>query len=190
MKGQKLVVAVLASCAAILQLHASELRHLTLQQAVQLAISQNRALKIARLKIAENQQKKAGAHSSYFPVLTNQSNALHITELQQVVIPAGGLGVVSGTLIPGEPVNLNQGKETIFTSGTMLAQPITQLIRIHQQNRIAAADVVISQDDEKKAQNEVALQVHGTVLSNPHYATAKKSSRATDAVCRRESARE
>jgi hypothetical protein len=42
----------------------------------------------------------------------------------------------------------------------MLAQPITQLIRIHQQNRIAAADVVISQDDEKKAQNEVALQVH------------------------------
>jgi outer membrane protein len=110
MKGQKLAVAVLASWAAILQLHASELRHLTLQQAVQLAISQNRALKIAGLKIAENQQKKVGAHSSYFPVLTNQSNALHITELQQVVIPAGGLGVVSGTLIPGEPVNLNQGK--------------------------------------------------------------------------------
>jgi hypothetical protein len=45
MKGQKLAVAVLANWAAILQLHASELRHLTLQQAVQLAISQNRALK-------------------------------------------------------------------------------------------------------------------------------------------------
>jgi hypothetical protein len=130
MKGRPIAVAVLASWAAIVQLRASEVRRLTLQQAVQLAISQNRALKIARLKVAENQQKKAGAHSSYFPVLTNQSNALHITELQQVVIPAGGLGIVSGTFIPGEPVNLNQGKETVFTSGTMLAQPITQLIRI------------------------------------------------------------
>ena len=76
------------------------------------------------------------------------------------MIPAGGLGIVSGTFIPGEPVNLNQGKETVFTSGTMLAQPITQLIRIHQQNRIAAEDIVISQDDEKKAENEVALRVH------------------------------
>ena len=160
MKGRKLAVAVLAIWAATAGLHASEIRRLTLQEAVQLAIAQNRALKIARLKIPENQQKKAGAHSSYFPVLTNHSNALHITELQQVLIPAGGLGVVSGTLIPGETVNLNQGKETIFTSGAMLAQPITPLIRIHQQNRIAAEDVLISQDDEKKAENEVALQVH------------------------------
>jgi outer membrane protein TolC len=123
-------------------------------------VTQNRALKIARLKIEENQQKKAGDHSSYFPTITNQSNILHISELQNVVIPAGGLGAVGGTLIPAEGINLQQGKNTIYSSGTMISQPLTQLIRIHQQNRIAAADVAISRDDVKKAENEIAVQVH------------------------------
>jgi outer membrane protein TolC len=68
---------------------AAEVRRLTLEEAVHLAVSQNRALKIARLKVDENQQKKAGDRSAYFPSITNQSNALHITELQNVVIPGG-----------------------------------------------------------------------------------------------------
>ena len=85
---------------------------------------------MARLKIEENQQKKAGSHSSYFPSITNQSNILHFTELQNVVIPAGGLGAVGGTLVPAEGINLQQGKNTIYSSGTMIAQPLTQLIRI------------------------------------------------------------
>ena len=73
---------------------AADVRRLTLTEAVHLAISQNRALKIARLKVIENEQKKAGEHSAYFPKLTNQSNALHITELQKIGIPPGALGTV------------------------------------------------------------------------------------------------
>jgi outer membrane protein TolC len=138
----------------------AEVRRLTLTEAVHLAMTQNRALKIARLKVEENQQKKAGDHSSYFPTITNQSNLLHITELQNVVIPAGGLGSSGGTLIPPQGVNVQQGKLTLFSSGTMIAQPLTQLIRIHQQNRIGAAEVAISRDDVKKAENEIAVQVH------------------------------
>jgi len=42
----------------------------------------------------------------------------------------------------------------------MLAQPLTQLLRIHQANRMAAAEVASSRDDVKKAENEVAVQVH------------------------------
>jgi outer membrane protein TolC len=139
---------------------AAEVRRLTLEEAVHLAVSQNRALKIARLKVDENQQKKAGDHSAYFPSITNQSNALHITELQNVIIPGGALGSVGGRFIPPGDVNLQQGKLTFISSGTMIAQPLTQLIRIRQQNRIAAADVAISRDDVKKAENEVAVQVH------------------------------
>ena len=54
----------------------AEVRRLTLQEAIHLALAQNRSLKLARLKVAENQQRKAGERSSYFPSLTNQSNAL------------------------------------------------------------------------------------------------------------------
>jgi outer membrane protein TolC len=42
----------------------------------------------------------------------------------------------------------------------VLAQPLTQLIRIHAANRIAAAELAISRDDLKKAENQVALDVH------------------------------
>ena len=42
----------------------------------------------------------------------------------------------------------------------MITQPLTQLLRIHQENRIAAAEVASSRDDLKNAENEIALQVH------------------------------
>jgi outer membrane protein TolC len=41
-----------------------------------------------------------------------------------------------------------------------MSQPLTQLIRIHAQNQIAAAEVSGSKDDLQKAENDVALQVH------------------------------
>jgi len=154
-----LIAAGLSVLAAAPQ-YAADPRHLTLTEAVQLAIAQNRTLKVARLKVTENEQKKVGEHSRYFPTLTNQSNALHITELQQVGIPQGALGVVNGTAIPAQGLLLGQGTNTFFSSGTMLAQPLTQLIRVHAQNRIAAAEVATSRNDLKKSENQVALQVH------------------------------
>lgn len=139
---------------------AAEVRRITLAEAVQLAVSQNRALKIARLKVEENQQKKAGEHSAYFPSVTNQSAVLHVSELQNIVVPPGAFGSAAGALIPSQGLSLQQGKQTLFSSGTMVSQPLTQLIRIRQQNRIAAADVAVSHDDVKKAENEIAVQVH------------------------------
>ena len=147
-----LVCTVLAS--------AGERRRITLAEAVRLALAQNRSLKIARLKVQENAYIKDAARSAYFPTITNQSNALHISELQALTIPAGAFGTISGTPIPGQSTNVNQGKNTLYSSGTMIAQPLTQLLRIHAQNRMALAEVATSRDDLKKAENEIALDVH------------------------------
>jgi len=154
-----LVIAGLAALSAAPQ-HAAELRHLTLTEAVHLAISQNHVLKIARLRVVENQQKKVGERSAYFPSITNQSNVLHVTDLQTIGIPAGALGTAGGALVPAQGINLPQGQKTFFTSGTQISQPLTQLIRVHASNQIAAAEAAVSSDDLKKAENEVALQVH------------------------------
>jgi outer membrane protein TolC len=154
-----LAMAGLGAMSAITQ-YAADIRRLTLAEAVHLAIDQNRTLRIARLKVIENEQKKAGERSSYFPELTNQSHALHITELQSVAVPAGSFGIVGGTLIPAQSVALLQGKLTLFDSATTIAQPLTQLVRIHEANRIASAEVSVSRDDLKKAENQVAFQVH------------------------------
>jgi outer membrane protein TolC len=138
----------------------NEVRHLKLSEAVRLALEQNRNLKIARFKVQENEHRKEGARADYFPVITNQSNALHISELQDLAIPAGSLGTAAGAPIPNRNTILPQGKDTLYSSGTMIAQPLTQLLRIHQQNRIMAAEVATSQEDVKSAENEIALQVH------------------------------
>jgi outer membrane protein TolC len=137
-----------------------EARRLTLSEAVHLAVEQNRTLKIARLRVKENQERKAGARSSYFPTITNQSNALHISELQNIVLPPGSLGTAAGASIPPQSISVEQGKNTLVSSGTMIAQPLTQLLRIHQENRIAAAEVATSRDELKNAEDEIALQVH------------------------------
>jgi outer membrane protein TolC len=154
-----LAVAGIAVLSAAPQ-NAAESRRITLTEAVHLAIRQNRALKIAHLKVTENEQNKAGQRSAYFPSITNQSNALHITDLQNIAIPAGALGSVGGSFIPSRSVTLPQGQNTFFTSGTQISQPLTQLIRIREANRIAAAEVAASRDDLKKAENQVALQTH------------------------------
>ena len=155
-----LALAALAMQAAAQQRTADVVVHLTLTDAVHRAISQNRALKIARLKVTEEEHRRAGEHSAYFPAITNQSNALHISDLQFVEIPVGGFGTVAGIPIPTHGITLPQGKLTLYSSGTQISQPLTQIIRIHQANRIAAAEVAISRDDLKKAENQVALDVH------------------------------
>jgi outer membrane protein TolC len=156
--ARNMALAILAMQAA--PQYAADVVHLTLTDAIHLAIRQNRALKIARLKVAEMEHRKAGEHSSYFPSIANESNALHITDLQFVEIPAGGFGTVAGTPIPGQGITLPQGNLTLYSSGTQISQPLTQLIRIHQANRMARAEVAISRDDLKKAENQVALDVH------------------------------
>jgi outer membrane protein TolC len=73
-----LIAAGLSVLAATPQ-YAADTRHLTLIEAVRLALAQNPALRITRLKVTENEHKKAGERSGYFPALTNQSTVLHIS---------------------------------------------------------------------------------------------------------------
>jgi outer membrane protein TolC len=134
---------------------------LTLQEAVRMALTQNHALKIARLKVIESERKKAQARSAYFPEIKNESLAAHITELQNIEIPTGAFGVFSnGIAVPNRDVVIGQGSQDFVTSATTVAQPLTPLIRIHAANRIAASAIVASRDELKKAENEIAVRVH------------------------------
>jgi outer membrane protein TolC len=140
--------------------YAAEPRQLTLPEAVRLALAQNRALKIARLKVVEDEHKKAAARSGYFPEIKNQSTAGYTTVESNIEIPAGAFSASPGSLVPNRDVLINQGNRGFVTSGTTAAQPLTPLIRIHQANRIAASAVAVTRDELKKAENEVALKVH------------------------------
>src|SRR3984885_13499545 len=150
---------VLLSMTAATQ-YGADVRKLSLKEAVELAISQNHSLRIARLKIVGNEQKKKGEHASYFPSIKDAANADDSTGIDHIVIPAGTFGRVQGQLVPGSAVNIPQGLHHLLLNEASIDQPLTQLIRIHAANHIAAAQVAISRSDLKKAENQVAVDVH------------------------------
>ncbi len=133
---------------------------LTLSQAMDLALKQNRNLKLAQLAIVDKEYKKEIARSSYFPHIKNESSVLHVTELAGVEIPAGAFGVHAATgAIPSQNLFLDQGALTSYTSGTGLAQPLTQMFRIHEANRAATADIQTAKIQATQEENEIILQV-------------------------------
>jgi outer membrane protein TolC len=136
-------------------------RHITLSEAVQLALKHNHVVRIAGLQVQEKQHAKEEARSGYFPSITNESRVLRVTDTQFIQIAAGSLGTVGGTPIPTEPAILNQGEKTFITSGTGLVQPLTQLFtRVKPSNDLARADLDATRANEKETENDVALRVH------------------------------
>jgi multidrug efflux pump subunit AcrB len=133
---------------------------LTLSQAVELALKQNTVLKISRLKVTESDQKIVSTRAQYFPLLSNSSKAIALSDKQLVTIPAGSLGNVGGGPFPNKDMKLNQGRSTILLSETTLAQPTTQLLKIREANQIARADRGIAEAELAKSENETVLAVH------------------------------
>lgn len=137
-----------------------EPRHITLDEAVQLALKHNHFVRIAGYSVAEKEHTKEVARSAYFPLLRNDSNMAHLTDTQFIGIPAGGLGVVGGTPIPAQSTILNQGDLTIVTSGTQLTQPLSELWKVKSANDVARAELNETRSKARQTENEVALRVH------------------------------
>jgi outer membrane protein TolC len=140
---------------------ATSARHVTLQEAVQLALKHNHLVRMAGFQVEEKQHAKDVAKSGYFPTIKNESRVFTLTDTQFIQIPAGSLGSVAGSSIPNNSVILNQGGLTIVTSGTGLVQPLTQLYtRVRPQNSAASAELGATKANAHETENEVALKVH------------------------------
>jgi outer membrane protein TolC len=135
-------------------------RHLTLQEAVQLALRHNHVVRMAGFQVEEKQHAKDVARSSYFPTVRNDSEVVNVTDTQFIGIPAGSLGAPANTPIPARAVVLNQGGNTFITSGTQLTQPLTQYLKFKPQNDIARAELNAARDKARQTQNDIALKVH------------------------------
>src|SRR5262252_5255507 len=104
--------AVMVCVCAIASGALAHARRLTIQEAIDLALRTNHGLRAAAYEVAAEEQKRRIARSSYFPSITNETNVLHITDLQRVEVPAGAFG--SG--IPASNVFLTQGTQTFESS--------------------------------------------------------------------------
>jgi outer membrane protein len=137
------------------------LRHISLEEAVQLALKQNHIVRIARFKVAEKKDAKDIARSAYFPSIRTESRILRLTDREFLEIGAGSFGTIAGVPVPEKSDVISQGGQTYVTSGTTLVQPLSQLFtRIKPENMAAQADLKASVADAQETQNEVALKVH------------------------------
>jgi len=133
---------------------------ITLDEAVALATKQNSTVKLAQLKTREMQARVGEAKANYFPVVSNESNAVHLGEMDNLVIPQGVLGTYpSAGPIPGKNVSIKLGNQDFLLSTTVAAQPITQWFKIHYGVTVAHSDAAIARDDAQRARDEVSLKV-------------------------------
>jgi len=100
-----------------------------------------------------------GARADYFPVLSNDTNAVRLAERQRLDIPRGSLGVFPATgPIPPVTIPLPLGEHDFLLTTTTVAQPITHLWKIRAGVDVARADAAGAREDVRRAENEVALR--------------------------------
>jgi len=156
------ILAIIACCTffGVGQVSAEPLK-LSLPEAVDLALKQNTTLKISRAKVLEKEEHIVSTKSKYFPLLSNETSYVALTNRQLIDIPAGSLGAIPGLgPFPSQNTSISQGKDTFLLTTTKLTQPLTQLFKIDEANEIAKADHRISESDERKAELEIILSVH------------------------------
>ena len=161
-KSSAPILAIIVCCTlfGVGQVSAEPLK-LSLPEAVDLALKQNTVLKISRAKVLENQEAIVSAKAKYFPLLSNETSLVGLSNRQLMNIPAGSLGTVPGLgPFPTQDTPINQGSDTFLLTTTKLTQPLTQLFKIHEANEIAKAEHRISGSDERKTRLEIIFGVH------------------------------
>ena len=139
----------------------AETRQLTLPQAVELALTRNSAVKIARSRVDEGREKVASAVADYLPLVSSETTYMSTTDQQLVTVPAGGLGNIPGLgPFPLQDASLDQGRKDFLISNVTITQPITHLLKIWQAHNIASAEKRGTEADLRKAETEIVFAVH------------------------------
>jgi multidrug efflux pump subunit AcrB/outer membrane protein TolC len=157
------VAALAAFCLVVMVAgHASAAQvSLSLPEAVDLARKQNTSLNISRAKVLEARQGIVSAKANYYPHLTNDTQYFGLSNRQLVDIPAGSLGSIPGVgPFPSQSETIHQGKGTVLLNTTTLRQPLTQLFKIHEIDKMAEADHLIAESDALKSEHEIVFSVH------------------------------
>jgi len=162
-KLSKPAVAATAAAALLLAFATpsqAQQQSITLDESLQSAMKKNSNVRIAEQKVKEADAKVLQARAKYFPEAINQTNAFHANQSDFMTIPAGALGTYGATgPLPGKDVRIQEGKQDFEITQTTVAQPVTQVFKIHAGASAAEAEARMAHSDLDRARNEVSLNV-------------------------------
>jgi outer membrane protein TolC len=128
---------------------------LTLDEAVRLAKSNNRDLKVWGLDVGKQREALGEAKTHLYPRFDTSVLAAQLLTPIDFTIKKGQLGTFPGTgPIPGSDTNLHTPARPIAIASVTATQPLTQLIRIHlsiadQRLKVDAAQLSFNQREQK-----------------------------------------
>jgi outer membrane protein len=128
---------------------------LTLDEAIRLAKSNNRDLKVWGLDVGKQREALGEAKTHLYPRFDTSVLAAQLLTPIDFTIKKGQLGTFSGTgPIPGSDTNLHTPARPIAIASVTATQPLTQLIRIHlsiadQRLKVDAAQLSFDERGQK-----------------------------------------
>ena len=132
----------------------------TLNEAIDLAIKNGFATRIANARLASAQAHERGAMADALPQLAVTGNNLRSSGRTTIVVPQGALGnESSGGPLPAVDRRFDQGAATLTYTQFALTQPLTQLWRIRQAQQLASAQATGAAAERTRATADARLAV-------------------------------
>lgn len=132
---------------------------LSLAQAQEQAIQQNRRLKIIRSKVDENGYKVTEARSRLYPMVLANGMYTYNGITRDLTLPRGSIGVLPGTTpipLPQQDLTLFQAKHNLFLGSVLAYQPISLIGKIKDGIKVAQTDVDLA--NTQVSQAELAIR--------------------------------
>ena len=147
---------------------------LTLEEALQLARSNNRDLKVSGLDVGKQRETLGEAKTHLYPRFDTSVLGAQLLAPLDFTIKKGQLGSFSATgPIPGSNTDLHTPARPIAIASVTATQPLTQLIRIHlfvaEQQLIVDASQLSLSEREQKLIDDVRQSYYQVLQSQIQY---------------------
>jgi outer membrane protein TolC len=143
---------------------------LTLDEAIQLAHSNNRDLKRSGLDVDKQREALGAAKSELYPRLDTSVLAAQLLTPIDFTIKAGQLGTFPATgPVPASNTDLHTPARPIAIASITLTQPLTQLFRIHlfvSEQRLKVVATRLSFDEDEQKLTDDVSQAYYEVLQS------------------------
>jgi multidrug efflux pump subunit AcrB/outer membrane protein TolC len=184
--GAIAVIALLGALLAAPSLRAAEPQPITLEQAITRAVERSSGVRIAQAKVEAARARQSAAHADYLPQLEADGIYTHLNNAPTVSVGAGALGNVPGLgPFPGTNVQSAQGRKDLCIQTVTLAQPLTQLAKIHHGNAVASAEERAAEADLRRMVTDIAYKTRqvyaGLLVAKAQFDAAEAGVKAAEA---------